>query len=243
MAINRNHPAIKRALEAARKVATQTSAPMFDMVESFALAYADPKSKLADAKLGDFRSLVQDIRLQANHPTLAENRISETWSCVELGAFKCAPELFKNIRKLPTLPGLSALYDIACSMRGKGPFAEKGMHKGKGLCDAGWDSKAKSVRADAPSTTQLAAALKLGNAARNKNKVAEPVSFEESIKSIVARLEKFSKGYDHKVNGKKVTVAPVKSPHLLDAIASLGKLTASNVVKLATKNGKRAASK
>lgn len=235
MAINRNHPLIKRGLDNARKVATATSAPMFDMVELFALAFADPKSKLGDATLSDFRDLVQEIRVQAKHPTLAENRISETWSCVELGAFKCAPELFKNIRKLPNLPGLSALYDITCSMRRKGPFADKGMHAGKGLGSKGWDSKAAPVRADAPTVAQLADALQLGNAARNKNKVQQVQSFDDVVTAMVARLEKYRDGFEQKSNGKTVKHPPVKSAALLEAIAALGKIKLGNG---AAKNGK-----
>lgn len=247
MAINRNHPAIKRALECGRKVATSTNAPMFDMVEAFTLAYADPKSKLKDAALKDFRDLMQELRVSAGHPTLAENRISETWSCIELGAFKCAPELFKNIRKLPSLPGLSALYDISCSLRNRGPFkvsdTKPGMHAGKGLGSNGWDTKAMPVRSDAPTVKQLADALKLGNAARNKNKVQEAKTFGEYIVSVIARFEKERKGYERTVNGKKVTTPPNTSEHLLAAITSLTKMKqpALRVIKGGKANGRKVA--
>jgi len=233
MAIKKSNPHVKKMMELAGSIATDSKAPFFGMVEALAFAVAD--EAITDQK--EFKSLIQSLRTHRGVPTLAENRLSETWSCGELGAFKCVKPLFKAMRALPTLPSMTGLYDIACSIRKRGSFAEKGDNAKTALGHA-WDK----ARVDAPTTTQLSTAMKNANAARNKGKVQAPQTFAEAIAAIVTRLEKFSKGYKVTRGGKSVNIPANTSSHLKDAIASLGKLQDEKAKpKLVTKNGKRIA--
>jgi hypothetical protein len=234
--MKRNNPHVQKMLNLAKSINNDSGKPFFEMIESLAFAYADG----ALTEQSEFKSLIQSLRTETGRATLAENRLSETWSCGELGAFKCVKPLFKAMRALPSLPTMTGLYDIACSVRGKGSFGDKGDNAGKGLA---WDK----VRVDAPTTAQLQAAMKLANVARNKGKVQQPKTFADYLVATIKRLERERDGYDVKRGGKTVTVPANTSAHLKDAIAALGKLkdekpaTRLRSIQGGKANGKRAA--
>lgn len=230
MTVKKSNEHVQKMMKLASTIATDSAAPFFGMVEALAFAVAD--EAITDQK--EFKSLIQSLRTHKGVPTLAENRLSETWSCGELGAFKCVKGLFKSMRALPQLPSMTGLYDIACSMRKRGSFAEKGDNAKAAL---GWDK----VRVDAPTTAQLQAAMKHANVARNKGKVQKIRSFADEIAAMITRLEKFRDGY--KVNSKAIPANT--SPHLKDAIAALGKVKdekpSLRVIKGGKGNGRKAA--
>lgn len=232
MTIKKNNVHVQKMLKLASAIATDNNAPFFGMVESLAFAVAD--EAITDQR--DFKDLIQSLRTHKGVATLAENKLSETWSCGELGKFKCVKALFANMRKLPSLPTMTGLYDIACSVRERGSFGKNGDNAGKGLGKM-WDK----ARVDAPTTAQLSQAMKLANIVRNKGKTEKHATFEQVIDSMITRLEKFRDGYNVTRNGKTVAMPANKSTHIVDAIASLSKLKAGNVVPLRKANGKKAA--
>jgi hypothetical protein len=161
--LNKKNADVVRAMKAASQIATSNTKPYFEFIEASAFAI---KSK-GIGNRDDFVAMLDASRTAKGEPSLLDSKRSEAWSCAELGTFECVKPLFANMRKLPALPGLGGLYDIACAIRGKGPFG-----KGKDLEDDALDWKTNNE--NAPSVDDLANALRLGNKQRNKGKVAKP---------------------------------------------------------------------
>jgi hypothetical protein len=217
MAVKKNNPHVQKMLTLAKTINTDSGAPFFGMVEALAFAVADK----AITQQSEFKDLIQSLRTETGRATLAENRLSETWSCGELGEYTCVKPLFKAMRALPSLPTMTGLYDITCSIREKGSFAnsktKQGDNAGKGLA---WDK----VRVDAPTTAQLQAAMKFANQARNKGKVQKSQTFAEYLEAVIKRLTKESTGYTVTRDDKKVSIPANTSAALKSAIELLGKV-------------------
>jgi hypothetical protein len=247
----------EKMLECAREINASTNEPFIGMVENLALAYFHENYR--DQK--KFKAAMIKLRGEEKRATMAENRLSESWSIGELGKYKCVDTLFKNIRNLPELPSATGMYDIACSIRGKGSFGKKGLNNGKGL-NVGWTDV---DRADAPTVEQLQSAMKLANKARNVGKTAKQMTFREYVDNVVTKLTKYQKGEitmrDAKgdivknAKGETVYLAAETSDYLTSALGTLNKLKveleaaaagtgASNVTAFRRKakaNGRKAA--
>jgi len=232
MAIKKNNPHVQKMLKFAGTIASDNNEPFFGMVESLAFAVAD--KAITDQR--EFYDLIQSLRTHKGVATLAENRLSETWSVGELGGYKCVKPLFKAIRSLPSLPSMTGLYDIACSIRQRGSFGKDG-DNAKTAIGLKWDKE----RPDSPPVAALTAAMKQANTARNKGKVAQPKTFEEEIGAMLKRLEKMRDGYNVKRGNKTVAVPANKSPHIADAIAALSKLKSGNGKVVSITSAKRRA--
>ena len=237
--LNRKNQHVVRAAKFAAEIATNNTKPYFGFIESAAFALADK----AMTEQKDFYRLLEEARSAKGEPSMLESKKSEAWSCAELGNFTCVKALFANMRELDTLPGLGGLYDIACSIRKRGPFG-----KGKDLESSAiaWPTD----RVDAPKLDKLEQALKLGNKQRNKNKVAQPQTWAEYLNAVIKRLEEYRDGKvtarDSKTgkalknaDGSTRKQTAITSDHLKDAINSLRKVKdAKPALHVVASNGK-----
>lgn len=195
MSIKKDNKHVVALRKAAAEYAEGTGKPYFTMVEQGALAL---KTKgIADQD--DFNRLLDDCRAKNGDGLIEKSLRSRTWSCVELGKFACVEPLFTTLRKMPVLPGVGGVYDIACSIRKTGPFA-KGKPQEKNAIGLAWDEK----RPDAPTLDALQNALRLGNVERNKGKTRKPqAGLVDELNDMIKRLALWRDG--------KVNVIDIKT--------------------------------
>ena len=251
MTINRNNAHVKGIIADASKIAkadadyaSTTGGVWVSIMLKSVLARGDKASGLAERD--DFTALLK----LANLPS-GGSHASERWSVAKCGALQCHKALVKNLSGLNLTP--TSLYDVACYVRGTGPFAKakEGMKptpfngKGLGVKGAGWGTS----NPNAPTVAQLKAGIVLANKARNWSKLNkgndDPQTAEEWIAAAAKKLKAINdKGPKAvKREGKEIVKARAAfdSDYLRNAVREMHKYLTSKKLNVVTGGKAKAA--
>jgi len=252
MSINRNNAHVKGIIADANKIAkadadyaSTTGGVWVSIMLKSVLARGDAKSSGLKER-DDFTALLK----LANLPS-GGSHASERWSVAKCGALTCHKALVKNLSGLSLTP--TSLYDVACYVRGTGPFAKakEGVKptpfngKGLGVKGAGWAAS----NPNAPTVAQLKTGITLANKARNWSKTNkaddEPQTAEEWIASAAKKLKSLNdKGPKAVKRDGKVVVkarAAFDSDYLRNAVREMQKYLTSKKLNVLTGGKAKAA--
>jgi hypothetical protein len=237
---------IAKAGVSATAIVSGTNDDTFAMLKGFSLALHDGALGKEDTYEA-FKAAIAKARVDAKQESLAENRLSERWSIVQLGTFDCAEDFWRNVEKVGgnkgnKYPSPTSLFDIAYCARAKGAWAQPTEKKPGGQFAKKPAFKLDKT-GDAPSVNAIKAAISQGVTARTKRaeENAVPLTHEESVANWLKLAKKWQGDHKIKVDGKDKAVKADSSHQLVALVRACEDFIRSKRVTLATSNGKRAA--
>jgi hypothetical protein len=237
---------IAKAGVSASAIVSGTNDDTFAMLKGFSLALHDGALGKEDTYKA-FQAAIAKARVDAKQESLAENRLSERWSIVQLGTFDCAEDFWRNLEKVGgnkgnKYPSPTSLFDIAYCARGKGAWSKGTKTKPAGRFAAKPAFKL-DAKGDAPSVNAIKAAITQGVIARTKRaeENAVPLTHDETVANWLKLAKKWQADHTIKVDGKDKTVKADSSHQLVALVRACEDFIRAKRVKLATTNGKRAA--